>query len=289
VDANESAQKRIHHNPALVAVGKSILFILILVGGMLLIDLLLVYPTRHMSENDIDLFVTPWAELAGALLATYVMLRLWDKRPWSTIGLGKAQASPGVLGRGFLVGLATIGIPSIILLAASELKLAPALAGNSLAIAGFGIATFLPAAFFEEVVMRGYLFNTIRESFGWRGALIVTSAIFGLLHMGNPNVDAESVLLVILAGFFLGAILLATGSLFAAGMAHFGWNWMMAAVLHTEVSGVRFPVADFRIVDNGPDWLTGGAWGPEGGLAAGVGMIVAFIYLYARRIRRLES
>ena len=262
---------------------------LILIGAILLVNFIVFFPVRNMARADVDLFVTPWTQLAGTVLATYVMLRLWDKRPWSAIGLGRAQAAPGILGRGFLAGAATIGVPSILLLAASELRLVPALAGSSAEVAAMGVATFLPAAFFEELVMRGYLFNTIREAFGWRGALIVTSTIFGLMHLGNPNVDAESVLLVILAGFFLGAILLATGSLFAAGMAHFGWNWVMAAVLHTEVSGVRFPVADFRIVDNGPDWLTGGAWGPEGGLAAGIGMIVAFIYLYARRIRRLES
>lgn len=289
MDANSSALARLRNSPAVTAIGKSVLFLLILIGAMLLIDLIAFLPVRRMAQIDIDLFVSPWTDLAGAVLATYVMLRLWDKRPWSAVGLGAAQASPRILGKGFIAGAATIGIPSILLLAASELRLVPALAGSSVEIAAMGVATFLPAAFFEELVMRGYLFNTIREAFGWRGALIVTSAIFGLLHMGNPNVDAESVLLVILAGFFLGAILLATGSLFAACMAHFGWNWMMAAVLHTEVSGIRFPVADFRIVDNGPDWLTGGAWGPEGGLAAGVGMIVAFVYLYARRIRRLES
>jgi uncharacterized protein len=289
VDAPTSAVHSLANNRALKAVIQLVVFALVLVGAMLLIDVVFMYPTRNIADSDMDLFVTPWEELAGALLATYVMLRLWDKRPWNTVGLGREQAKPSLLGRGFLVGVAAIGIPTILLLAASELRLIPAAAGNSLAIAGLGIATFLPYAFFEEVVMRGYVFTVIRDAFGWRAALIVTSAVFGLLHMANPNVDAESVLLVILAGFFLGAILLATKSLYAVGMAHFGWNWTMGGLLHTNVSGVGFPTADFRVVDNGPDWLTGGAWGPEGGMAAGIGMIVAFIYLYARHLRRLES
>lgn len=233
-------------------------------------------------------YISPGATLFAFALAHFVMLRM-DKKPWSSVGLGRENARPGTLARGFLIGLCAIGIPSVLLIAGSQLQIMPAREGSSLSAAGFAFVMLLPAAFYEELAMRGYPFMAIREAFGWKAALIVTSTVFGLMHMANPNVDAESVLLVILAGFFLGAILLATGSLFAAGMAHFGWNWAMAALMHTNVSGIAVPSPDFRTVDNGPDWLTGGAWGPEGGLAAGAGMVVAFIYLYARRIRRLES
>ena len=86
--------------------------------------------------------------------------------------------------------------------------------------------------------MRGFAFALLRRLGGWRLALIVTSVVFGLLHAGNPGVDAEAILAVIVAGFFLGGILLATGSLYAAGAAHFAWNWTMAVVFHTAVSGL---------------------------------------------------
>ena len=39
---------------------------------------------------------------------------------------------------------------------------------------------------------------------------------------------------------------------------------------------------DYQIVDAGPDWLTGGSWGPEGGAGAGAGMLVGLTYLYWR-------
>jgi membrane protease YdiL (CAAX protease family) len=92
-----------------------------------------------------------------------------------------------------------------------------------------------------------------------------------------------------LAGFFLASVLLATRSLYAAIAAHFVWNWFMAAGLHTAVSGIRVLAPDYRVVDAGPDWLTGGPWGPEGGLAAALGMFVILIYLHARPLRRMES
>ena len=94
---------------------------------------------------------------------------------------------------------------------------------------------------------------------------------------------------MIVAGFFLGAILLATGSLYAAGAAHFAWNWVMAGALHIAVSGIASSDADYRTVETGPDWLTGGPWGPEGGLAAVAAMFVAIFYLYGRYLKGMEQ
>jgi len=120
-------------------------------------------------------------------------------------------------------------------------------------------------------------------------ALIVTSVVFGLMHIANPHVDAESILAVTVAGFFLGAILLATRSLYAAGAAHFAWNWVMAGALHISVSGLPAQDPDYRTIETGPDWLTGGPWGPEGGLAAVVLMFIVIFYLYGRYLRHMES
>jgi hypothetical protein len=59
-----------------------------------------------------------------------------------------------------------------------------------------------------------------------------------------------------------------TGSLPAAWGAHLAWNWIMAAVLHVPVSGLPFDTPGYRAVLQGPAWLTGGGWGPEGGAVA---------------------
>ena len=80
-----------------------------------------------------------------------------------------------------------------------------------------------------------------------------------------------------------------TRSLYAALAAHLAWNWTLVGVLHTPVSGIPFATPDYRIVDAGPDWATGGVWGPEGGVPAALGLLSASIYLYARRKRREES
>ena len=110
----------------------------------------------------------------------------------------------------------------------------------------------LPAAFYEELSTRGYIFAVLRESIGWRSAVVATSVVFGLLHVRNAGASVQSVTLVVLAGVFLAGVLVATRSLYAAWMAHFAWNWTMAVVFHTAVSGLPLESPDYRYVDAGP-------------------------------------
>jgi membrane protease YdiL (CAAX protease family) len=233
--------------------------------------------------------LTDWGVPLGILIATGVMLKWVEGRGWEYVGMNRNAASPSLLAQGSLLGLLPIAIPSLLLLAVGQLRFLTSAPGSSLAAAGVSFGNLLPAAFGEELLMRGYIFAVLREAVGWRWALISTSVVFGLLHIPNPGADAQSIAMVMLAGFFLASIFLATRSLYAATAAHFVWNWFMAAGLHTPVSGIAVSTPDYRVIDSGPDWLTGGAWGPEGGFAAALGMFFLLIYLHARPLRRMES
>jgi hypothetical protein len=238
-----------------------------------------------IRQRDVAQVLAPWLSLIAVIAATYVMLRVIEKRPWGDVGLDAGAARPSLLAGGAVLGGLTIGLASVFLLAIHQLRIARGLPGSWLGSAGYSFAVLLPAGFFEELFIRGYVFAVLRRSAGWRIALIVTSAVFGILHAWNPGADAESILAVTVAGFFLGALFLATRSLYATGAAHVAWNWVMAAALHTPVSGIPVSQPDYMMVDSGPDWLTGGRWGPEGGLAAVAAMFIVIFYLYGRYLR----
>ena len=220
--------------------------------------------------------------------ATYVCVYWIDGRTWDYVRLGRSAAQPSRLAAGTLMGALAIGVPSVVLLMTHELRIAPGPDGSWWDTALRAALLLIPAALTEELLMRGYVFAVLRETIGWRWALIGTSIVFGLLHVQNPGADAEAIVLVIIAGFFLGAIVLVTESLYAAWAAHFAWNWVMAGALHTAVSGLGLATPNYRVVDAGPDWLTGGAWGPEGGVAAGLGMFAFLFYLIGRHLNQLE-
>ena len=224
-----------------------------------------------------------WLALLSLIGAHGIMIAGVDRTPWSAAWLGRDALAGTLLARGLLLGCLAIGVPSLLLLSVGWLRAEPTVAGSWSASAGLMAVTLVPAAFAEELLLRGYVLAVLREAWGWRPALAVSSLAFGLLHLQNPGASAQSVTLVVLAGLFLGLIVLATRSLYAAAIAHFSWNFTMAAALHTAVSGLGLGTPGYRVVDAGPDWATGGRWGPEGGALAAAGMLVASWYLLASR------
>ena len=224
----------------------------------------------------------------GFLLGHYATFRLIDPRGWSAVGLGREALRPGAILLGLATGALAIAVPSALLLAIGWLRVLPAAPGDSLGVGARLLVLLVPAALWEELFLRAYLFVLLREAWGTWRAILVTSSLFGLLHLQNAGADLQSVLLVTLAGVFLATVLVVTRSLYAAWAAHLSWNFVMAAILHAAVSGVGLATPDYRVVDAGPDWATGGGWGPEGGLFAAAGMAAAIVFLQRRRLRREE-
>lgn len=223
------------------------------------------------------------AALAGGHAIT---LRWIDRRAAADVWLDRAAASPPKLAEAFLLGAVAIGLPSAALIGAGWLDIQPDAPGSWTVAALRVSALLLVAALAEELIFRGYLLAVLRDSLGWGAALAVTSVAFGYAHGANPGASTQALVLVMLAGLFLGAIVAVMRSLYAAWLAHFSWNWTMAVLLHIPVSGVETATPDYRTIDSGPDWATGGAWGPEGGAAAGLGMVAGLGYLVARRRRK---
>lgn len=233
-----------------------------------------------------------WESLAltlAVLAGTWYALRRVDLLAWDEVWLGRDAAAPGRLLGGWVFGGVLIAVPSLLLAAAGWLRFVPTPDGSSLGLALSALLVLAPAAFLEELVARGYVLHVLRGALGWWPAILLTSAGFGLLHWWNPGATPYSLALVTLAGIFLGVVVMVTRSLWAATLAHLAWNWTMAALLHAPVSGLGMGTPDYRLVDAGPDWATGGSWGPEGGAGAAAGMIIGTAYLYARRRRRREE
>jgi len=121
----------------------------------------------------------------------------------------------------------------------------------------------------EEALLRGYPLQAISDALGPLLAVVLSSVAFGLLHFANPEVNWPGLLNTTLAGAFLGALYLRTGSLWWATGAHLGWNWVHGFLLDLPVSGLD--VADQPFLQSraeGPVLLSGGAFGPEGSLLA---------------------
>lgn len=270
------------------AIWRGLLFVAVSIVALFMASVVVAMLQSAAASAGIRLLVHPLVYPMGFLAAHVFMLRQVERKDWSYVWLGREAARPSKLVSGLALGTLAVALPAGALLASNQLSVVDAPDGAWWSTALLATAVLLPSAFAEEMFARGYIFALLREAAGWKLALAATSIGFGLLHMANPGANWQSLSVVVLAGFFLGAIVLVTGSLYAATLAHFAWNWFIAAVLHMPVSGI--PVVgspDYKVVETGPDWLTGGSWGPEGGLAAGLGLSIGLIYLSwsARRSR----
>lgn len=224
--------------------------------------------------------------LAAVAGGTVVTIRWIDPRPWSDVWLDRAAARPRRLIEGSLLGVLAIGLPAAALIAVGWLSVQRHTPGSWAAAAVRVSVLLLIAALAEELIFRGYLLAVLRETLGWVPALALTSVAFGYAHVDNPGADTRALVLVMVAGLFLGAVVATARSLYAAWMAHFAWNWTMAVLLHVPVSGLETETPDYRTIDAGPDWATGGRWGPEGGGGAALGMTAGLGYLAARQRHR---
>jgi uncharacterized protein len=265
-----------------------LLLFLILSAACIIVVMLSLGPLLAAAERftGVDGTAEAYGTTLALLLAHWMTLRTLDQRPASFVWLDRAAARPPLLGFAALLGGAPIGAMSLLLVAVGLMTILPAPDGPWIAVASQVALVLLPAAFYEELLSRGYIFATLREWLGHWWAIGLTSVGFGLLHWWNPGATAMSLTVVVLAGVYLAVILLVTQSLYAAWIAHFAWNWVMAALLHVPVSGLPLARPDYQMVDAGPDWITGGAWGPEGGAAGAMGMLGGLGYLYWRRTRR---
>jgi membrane protease YdiL (CAAX protease family) len=206
-------------------------------------------------------------------------VRRLEKRAPTEIAL---RGAPLALGIGTLVGV------GIVLAAVAVIGLAGGLSivssGEPL-LAIVALASAATAACMEELVVRGVVLRTLEHWFGTWLALAATAALFGALHLGNPDATWLSALTVALTGgLVLGLAYVATRRLWLAVGLHFGVNAAQGALLGLPVSGSSTRGL-FATTVTGSDLLTGGPFGVESSLTVLV-VALGVAFVLARRARR---
>ena len=216
------------------------------------------------------------------VLATFLMLRLVDKRRFVSVGFPLHGRAWKEMLFGFVMGAVMIVIVASVELLSGSVRLSLRQGvGLVLLLNNFGLS-FIFFAFFamgEELLFRGYPYQAFVEGMGPVGATILMSVIFGCLHLLNPDAGLFSTLNTMLAGVFLCIAYLKTRTLYFPFGLHFAWNFVQSFVLSLPVSGLLTTRTIFVPTDYGPDWLTGGRYGPEAGVGTTAIMVMGIVYL----------
>ncbi len=216
-------------------------------------------------------------------LAAWVLLRLADRRSFRNLGLWFYDGWGRELGLGLTGGAAMISVVvgTMAAFGGTEWHLRGVEPMVLLRGLLWAAALLIPAAAFEELLFRGYPFQRLVESWGALIPVVAISGLFGLGHAGNPNATAFTIANTILAGIWLAQAYLKTRALWYPIGLHFSWNFIMGFVYSLPVSGIVLQNQLLAAKDHGPQWLTGGDYGPEGSILS-TGVLVVGIVWQAR-------
>ena len=245
-----------------------------LMGSLATVPLFLALRNIPLFFNNKDLLSLLITLFSFAFISLLVFFRVKviEKRSFSSIGFNKNNWLKKY-SLGFLIGLAMMSIIVLILFPFGYITVEK----NPIEPVGISaIASVLVILFgwiiqgaTEEIVTRGWLLNVLSTKYNIGVGLLISSTLFGLMHLTNPNVNYIAVINIILVGLFYGLYVIKTNDLWAVCGMHSAWNFAQGNIFGFKVSGLDVSVGsliDLNLV--GSDFVTGGIFGPEAGITA---------------------
>lgn len=233
----------------------------------------------------------------GVEIVVFISLGIWALRvfehlPARTLGLPLRGPWWQTIAIGYSIG---VGLIMLVLLTLKLLGYA-SLTWHHSSHRAIGMLTVLLFAMLingmaQEMVFRGYLFQTLLRGIGPLATLVLTSAVFALMHLTNTRqLHLLGLVNIFLAGMMFGMLYLRMGTLWLLIGVHAGWNYAQF-LFGLPSSGITLPLATpvtARLA--AIPWLTGGTFGLEGGVGTSVLLLALLaIITYSRRGLPLES
>ncbi|WJY27290.1 CPBP family intramembrane glutamic endopeptidase [Sporosarcina trichiuri] len=230
--------------------------------------------------------LTQGGAVVGSIVVTYIFWRFVNKGSLRSLGFRWSFAD---FAYGLFLGAASITVIFLLLLATGNVSMvnsfsAPAFSAYTVAF----LVMYILVGLSEEMFFRGYVMSTMLSRGNPKWAVYLVSAVvFSLAHGLNPNVSWLGLLNIVFVGVLFAYMFLETDNLWLPIGYHMTWNYFQGNVFGFAVSGTT-PNGIYNVsIEGGNAWLTGGAFGLEGGLAATLLILIGFAatWVYGRKKR----
>lgn len=243
----------------------------------------------HQANPLVQQAIGLGSSLIGVTLSVYLARRWFDRRSFASLGLVFRKRTGADLLVGFLVAGGMMFLIFLLEWLAGWLTLA-GLSWQEMSVWEAAqqtvtmLAVFIAVGWYEELQARGYWLQNLAEGLNLTWGVLISSSVFALAHLFNPNFNLLAMAGIFLAGLFLAFAYLRTRQLWLPIGLHIGWNFFEGVVFGFPVSGLEM----FRLLQpqiNGPELFTGGAFGPEAGLVQLPALALGFalVYWYGKR------
>jgi membrane protease YdiL (CAAX protease family) len=238
-------------------------------------------PTSWLEGTWGLLVATVPVVMACAVVNGMLVWKGWAT--WGTLGWRGLRQDAAALVGGSLVGGAMVLVAlALAFTGGARLEITGEPLSAYLRVALPVAAGLLIAALAEELLFRGFPLMRLARAVGKLKASVGLAVVFACAHLLNPDVSLLGLVNIGLASLVLSVAFFTPGGLPLAWGVHVGWNGGLALGADAPVSGLTFEMPVLEFFSGGTAWVTGGAFGPEGGIAASVAMIGALIWLKPR-------
>lgn len=193
---------------------------------------------------------------------------------------------------GCIVGICTISAVTAVLVYTGEVKLPSGQIQDRYLIINISILAlgWIVQSASEEIAIRGWLIPRLGNRTNPIIAITITAVIFGILHLFSSGVTVLSFVNLTLSGIFFAVYAILNGNIWGTCGLHFAWNFALGNIYGFPVSGFLANGSTvFQAQEIGPAFLTGGSFGPEGGLITTIMLSVAIIALVMKEKRKSYS
>lgn len=147
----------------------------------------------------------------------------------------------------------------------------------------FGIGAFAQVLLFRLILLR-----LVEEWLGSWLAMLIVAVTFGLLHLANPNATIFRCSAIILSDLLLISAFYLTRRLWLVWGIHFAWNFFQDGIFGMPNSGETQLPSWLTATVDGPEWITGGAFGIEASYVSVTFNLIAGIILLSLVIRKRQ-
>lgn len=230
------------------------------------------------------MLILPFSAMAAAVLA---WTRWVERRGLETLGLLGTDRRRNYL-RGLAAGLAMMGLAVLLIRLAGGYQAEEGFPAFASPRAMLWIAAlflgFMVQAGIEELIFRGWLLSSITRRWNLAAGFIGSSLAFTIVHL-SPDQPLRVTALSFLFGLFACAWARRENGIWGVMGWHASWNWLGGVGFDVPITGldVHLPALIWHLVPVGPDYLNGGAEGPEGSVfTIGLLVVAAAILLVSR-------
>ena len=234
---------------------------------------LIEYMLELMVNMPSWLYIVMLAASGFMILFSILYCRIFEKRKPYTLGFTKNGCVTEYF-MGIIIGFLMICAPVLACKITGCVTININESINPTMILLFFIA-FVFQGMGEEALFRGYLMTSIaRRSNIWY-AIIISSLMFSIFHIGNASFSFIAFINIFLFGVFASVFMLKRGSIWAVGAIHTVWNFSQGNVFGMNVSGIQKLDSIFEATQaNHGAILHGGSFGPEGGLGVTIVLLI---------------